>query len=182
MYLKSTLALSLALAVLGGCSSSSSLETADASSKDDGNASGKHDGATRDAGPPDTGAGCTSSFSADAGVTWTDLYRDYFGPSGKASCAGDGNCHGATTQAGYASSGFLCPSGDKSGCYTGLTLQGDAGPDLIEPDASFSDDNLSLVLCQCNGGGTMPFGCSYIFTAVDVTRIQDWIAAGAQDN
>jgi hypothetical protein len=189
MYLKSSLALSLALAALGGCSSSSSPDRLDGSVKKDGSADSGHDAGIDVKHYADGdcfGGGCSVDapvFTAAAGAKWTDLYRDYFGPSGVASCAGTvGNCHGGTSDHGYAASGFLCTSGDQSGCYASLTSTADGGPDLIEPDASFNDDSLSQVLCQCNGAGSMPYGCCYIFSATDLERIQDWIAAGAQND
>jgi len=144
------------------------------------------DGA-RDAGTDAPGDGGDAApvpvFTLDAGATWSALYRDYFGPTGVASCAGDGNCHGGTSQRGYQVSQYLCPpSGGKAGCFAGITSQGDGGANLILPDASFSDDLLSQILCQGQGVGMMPLGCTYTFTPVDMTRIGDWVAAGAQDN
>jgi hypothetical protein len=122
-------------------------------------------------------------FTLDAGTTWRALYRDYFGPSGVASCAGGEECHGSTLQLGYESSNFLCPAGDaEAGCYAGITSWGTDGADLIQPDASFSHDMLSEELCQGDGAGTMPLDCSYVFTPVDMKRIADWVNAGALDN
>jgi hypothetical protein len=122
-------------------------------------------------------------FTLDAGTTWTSLYRDYFGPSGVASCAGDGACHGGTTQQGYEYSGFLCPPGDTSAaCWGGITSRGDGGAYLILPDASFATDKLSQVLCQTTGVGSMPLFCSYDFTPVDIQRVAGWVNAGALDN
>jgi hypothetical protein len=122
-------------------------------------------------------------FSLDAGTTWSSLYRDYFGPSGVASCAGNGACHGGTSQPGYQTSGFLCPAGDASqGCYASMTSVGDGGADLVEPGVSFASDELSQVLCQSDGTGIMPLYCTYYFTTVDIERIGDWVNAGAKDN
>jgi len=122
-------------------------------------------------------------FTLDAGTTWTALYRDYFGPTGVASCAGDGACHGDTSQPGYLVSRYLCPTGNEPAkCYAGMTSTGDGGANLIVPDASFSDDLISQILCQDDGTGIMPLYCSYYFTTVDMQRIADWVAAGAKDN
>jgi hypothetical protein len=121
-------------------------------------------------------------FTLDAGTTWSSLYRDYFGPAGVASCAGAaaGDCHGSTTQLGYEGSDFLCPTGDASAaCYAGFKS---AGANLLDPDASFADDPVSDVLCQAGAVGTMPLGCPYVFTPVDIERISDWVNAGAPDN
>jgi hypothetical protein len=122
-------------------------------------------------------------FSLDAGSTWTDLFRDYFGPAGVASCAGDGECHGSKTQMGYDTSHFLCPPGNRVGCWKGMTSWGDGGANLIEPDASFDADYLHQILCKADGtGGAMPYMCSYSFTAVDMARIGAWVGSGAPDN
>jgi len=189
--------------LLGACSSPSSGETPDSGHAVTHDASTTKDAASRDAGVDatpdaphraDTGvdahvatdatdaapASTVPVFTLEAGVTWSSLYRDYFGNPQTASCAGDGNCHGSTSQPGYQVSGFLCPADASVGCYMGITRGGDGGPDLIAPDASFTTDNLSSILCQDEGEiGSMPLGCSYIFTRVDLERIADWIEAGA---
>jgi len=122
-------------------------------------------------------------FSLDAGSTWTDLYRDYFGTSGVASCAGDGFCHGSTTQHGYLVSGFLCPPGQQTDCYDGITSPADSGAGLITPGRSFRDDYISQVLRQeDDAGGGMPKSPDYTFTHVDIERISAWIEAGAPKN
>jgi hypothetical protein len=169
----------LSAPLLGACSAASPADrSSDAGPKNDTGADAA----------PDASAGADAPtvtpvpvFTLDAGVTWTALYRDYFGPIGVASCAGNGNCHGSTSELGYMVSSYLCPP-TKAACYAGITSMGDGGADLIAPDASFGSDYLSQVLCQTSGVGQMPLYCSYTFTAVDIQRIQDWIAAGRQDN
>ncbi len=61
------------------------------------------------------------------GITFTDLYRDFFGPTGAAKCAGNGMCHGAADQPGaMASGGYICP--DAMGTVdAGAADAGDAG-------------------------------------------------------
>ena len=126
------------------------------------------------------------TFTLDAGSTWTALYRDYFGNPATASCAGDGNCHGSATQTGAMNSNYVCPPGDPQACWAGITSYGDGGADLVQPDASFTGDLLEQVLCKVDdagnpvGDGMMPLFCSYNFTPVDMQRIQDWVARGAQ--
>jgi hypothetical protein len=122
-------------------------------------------------------------FSLDAGSTWTDLYRDYFGTTGVASCAGDGFCHGGTSQHGYVVSGYLCPPGNKNGCYAGITSPADGGAGLLTPGDSFHQDYISQVLRQeHDAGGGMPKSPDYTFTPVDIERISGWIEAGAPNN
>jgi hypothetical protein len=128
-------------------------------------------------------------FTVEAGVTWSSLYRDYFGPTGVASCEAQGFCHGTTAGTGYSVSGFLCPKGDGgvTACWQSITATDAAAADLVPPDAGFDGDNLSLVLCaQSNPEGSMPTDgeetCHYYFTATDLQRISAWVAAGALDN
>ena len=130
-------------------------------------------------------------FTIDAGSTWSDLYRDYFGNDTQvhtAGCANGSFCHGATTDDGTEASGYLCPKGDKEGCYKSFTTQAANGPGLVTPDAGFATDLLGSVLCQVNdagqpvGDGVMPYDCVYNFTPVDVARIEAWLQAGYPDN
>ena len=57
-------------------------------------------------------AGCTP--------TWTGLYATYFGPSGQASCTAQSSCHGAASQSGAQTSGFVCGA-TKESCWEGMT-------------------------------------------------------------
>jgi hypothetical protein len=136
-------------------------------------------------------------FTLDAGTTWSSLYRDYFGPSGVASCAGTGlykgQCHGETTGTGYENSCsimkhcFYCPDGDAStACWASLVSTGDGGANVITPGGTFSADYLSGVLCSSTsppeGVYAMPYSGAYCFGAVDLERIADWVNAGAKNN
>jgi hypothetical protein len=200
MNATSALTLALACALTGACSSSSqdSQDTSDAS---------RNDGPSRDAGTHDsdlldatldTGDGYDGPpppvFTLDAGVTWTDLYRDYFGNDTQlntAGCSSSSICHGTVNQAAAASSQYFCPKTDKEACYKSITSQDAAGPVLIVADASFADDFLSTVLCASNDageyiGGQMPEnqsgGCKYYFTPTDMERVRLWVQAGYPDN
>src|SRR5580700_7404147 len=84
------------------------------------------------AAPPPAPEGGAGPEAGTAAVTWTSLYAEYFGPAGVASCAGSGTCHGSAEEAGYMASMYLCPPGDKDGCYMGITSSA-AG--LITPGA-----------------------------------------------
>ncbi len=135
-------------------------------------------------------------FSLDAGTSWQSLYRDYFGPSGAASCAGiAGECHGQASALGSENSCtrtgcFLCPAGDAStACWQSMTSVGDGGANLVIPGQTFGSDQLSQILCSVEAG---TFGMPqasvnvclppYCFTPVDWKRIADWVNAGAQNN
>jgi hypothetical protein len=119
--------------------------------------------------------------------TWTALYADYFGGTGRAACSGDGNCHGSASQPGaIASNGYVCPPDDSDGCYTTITSSGAA---LIQSGLSFQDDALYLYLRKPDSleGTTlnnMPLAPTelYVFTPADLDRISAWIDAGAPNN
>jgi hypothetical protein len=132
----------------------------------------------------DDGGVCSETVvDAGSGTGWSDLYRDYFGPTGKASCAGTGQCHGSTTQAGTVSSGYVCPD-TADGCYAGITAAsnipvlvtvGDTG----DPTTS----GLYTILRKCAGGGLMPLQPSTLmFTNADMARIDAWLKAGAPND
>jgi hypothetical protein len=145
--------------------------------------------APADAPVADAGTDGPPPFTIDAGITWSSLYRDYFGPTGRASCAGTGSCHGTSSGQGAEVSSFLCPSGDGGvkACWASMTSRGANGADLLTPDASFSASSLDSVLCQQGGGfmpagGTLAGGCAYIFSPTDLDRLEDWFNAGALEN
>lgn len=123
--------------------------------------------------------------AADAGPlgtghTWQELYADYFGNPGRASCAGNGSCHGTANEPGSQTSAFVCPANDKDACYTSivsgaaqLVVAGDPGNSAL----------VTQVLRHADGSsGNMPKSPPYAFTAVDLQRISDWIQAGAAND
>jgi hypothetical protein len=132
----------------------------------------------------DTGSTGTSEggpMEAAAPTTWTELYASYFGPSGVASCAGNGTCHGDMSQLGYMSSGFLCPN-DQTQCYSGFV-----GPSagLLVPPGAFDGMYIYKVLRKTVGtnlGTPMPKSPPYAFTPADLDKLQSWITAGAMNN
>ena len=141
-----------------------------------------------DAAPSDDDASVCSATSEDAGsgTEWSDLYRDYFGPTGKASCAGTGQCHGSTSQAGYLSSNYACPD-TADACYAGITAT-TVSPQLVTVGDTTSDpttSNLYLTLRKCSGSGpnSMPQQpATLMFTTGDMARIAAWIKAGAPND
>jgi hypothetical protein len=132
-----------------------------------------------DAGPaaaPDTGPAPTPD--AGGGITWTDLYRDFFGNAAPGpGCKGTGGqCHGGVDQGG----GGVWVCGDtQESCWKGLTTATTALIDTKNPDNSVL---LSVALRQ-RGGGNMPLApTTYVFSDASIQRIRDWMAAGAQNN
>jgi hypothetical protein len=139
-----------------------------------------------DASPPSTSedAGlCVDDSDAGTGDTWTSLYADYFGPTGKASCAGTGVCHGDTTQAGYLGSNYDCGH-TAADCYTGITSAAAGIVTAGQPVSDPTTTGLYVVLRKCSGGvGSMPKAPADVaFTTGDMARIGAWIQAGAPND
>jgi hypothetical protein len=130
----------------------------------------------------DGGDACgNTSFDANAGTGWSDLYRDYFGPTSAASCAGSaGQCHGDSSSLG---GGVWVCGTTVSSCYTGITSP---AADLVtvgDTKDSPTTTTLYQALRKACGGGVMPQQpTTYFFSASDMARITDWIGAGAQNN
>jgi hypothetical protein len=138
--------------------------------------------------PPATSSGDDSgcgdpNADAGSGTAWSDLYRDYFGPTGVASCAGTvGACHGETTGLGFQSSQYLC-AGGVSGCYTGITNKSAGLVVVGDTTDSPTDSTLYAVLRKECIGGVMPKQpASFFFSPADMKRITAWIGAGAPNN
>lgn len=146
-----------------------------------------------DAAPPAPTPGGTAGDNG-SGITWSDLYRDYFGPTGAASCAGNGACHGAVGKPGYLASDYLCS--DKDQCWASLRDK-DPVPtnnsglikdsDLAAPDASqLLARELRHDEKQPDGStkrvGSMPKTPQYKFTETGYGRIRDWMKAGGNND
>ncbi len=125
--------------------------------------------------PPDTDAG--------SGDNWGALYRDYFGTTGKASCAGTaGACHGDATSLGAENSNFVCGTtvGD---CYTGITSTSVGIVTVGDTTDDPKNSGLYAVLRKTCGGGAMPKEPATVtFTPGDMARIAGWIGAGSPNN
>ncbi len=133
-----------------------------------------------DASPPSpatSGDGGCGADSLDGGTTWGDLYADFFGPSGAASCAGTpGGCHGDSSSAGAGT--WVCGATQNT-CYTGLTSAG-----LVSPTSDPTSTLLySALRKQCGGGlNAMPQSPPFVFTPSDMARIEAWISAGTPND
>lgn len=119
-----------------------------------------------------------------AGATWTDLYRDLFGPAAPASCAGSGACHGALEQSGaQASRGYVCAT--KESCRSSMLS---SGTGLIQPGDFAAPEKSKLVTAlrreSASGGvvGTMPKRSTYVFSRQSIARIEAWIRNGAPND
>jgi hypothetical protein len=119
---------------------------------------------------------CAAEPEAGTGSTWTELYNDYFGGHGRAACAGNGTCHGSSSQPGAGYSNYVCPpDGDagKETCYETIVGSGVA--------SQLVTSVLRSVSCP---GCLMPLAPTqiYTFSQTDLDRISAWIDAGMPNN
>ncbi len=132
----------------------------------------------------DAGADCGDpAADAGSGDGWSDLYRDYFGPTAVSSCAGTtGACHGGADGLGAAASGFIC-AGGVSGCYTGITGPGAGLVTVGDTKDDPTTSGLYAVLRkECIGGQMPKEPATFAFSPADLKRITAWIGAGAPNN
>ncbi|MBN9167259.1 MAG: hypothetical protein BGO98_17810 [Myxococcales bacterium 68-20] len=179
------LGLALFIIAAAACSSSSDDDNdkdrqTEADGKDDAShARGPSGGSTSGAEPPPE-----DTVDAGAGVTWTALYRDLFGPMAPSGCAGSGTCHGAAGESGaQASNGYVCAT--KEGCRESM-LSLETGLVQSRDFSAPSKSTLVDVLRRrdANGAvvGSMPKRSSYVFSRDSIDRIETWIANGAPDD
>ncbi len=121
----------------------------------------------------------TSTVEGDAGPnpTWAGIYADFFAPTGKGSCAGDGTCHGAANEPGAVASNFVCGA-DKNACFESMT--GASG--LVDATNPAPPSGLESIIRKASGGGRMPLRSTVSFSIDDVARIRAWIKNGAKND
>jgi hypothetical protein len=122
---------------------------------------------------------CQDEPEAGTGSTWTELYNDFFGGHGRAACAGNGSCHGSSSQPGAGYSKYVCPpDGDagKDTCYTTLMASGYVSSLITPPSMGV------LRTVNCTGCAMPATPQVYEFSQTDVNRISAWIAAGTPNN
>jgi hypothetical protein len=116
-----------------------------------------------------------------SGATWSDLYADFFGPSGRAGCAGPGNaCHGSEDAEGSVRSGFVCA--DEAGCVESMLGRSNLvrSTDTEKPEAAFLINVLRRKNTEGKIVGTQPKLPLLVFHEKSIERIKQWIADGAQ--
>jgi hypothetical protein len=135
---------------------------------------------------PESDGGTTTmgpSCAPDGGATWSDLYRDCFGPD-HASC-GQPNCHGSMSDPGFQSSGFVCGATQET-CFAGITAMNSIVPSGGTPGNTSAATGTSLYQnirkAPPNVGGSMPKMSTFAFTQADLDRISTWIVDGAKDD
>jgi hypothetical protein len=178
-------ALVLGLAVGSGpvslvaCGSSGSGNGGGSSSGSSGSSGSSSGGGEVDGGDAGVSAYCIEAGYRGDGSRFTDLYRDFFGPSGGASCSARSICHveGGT---GFLTSGYECAP-DQNGCWASMTSS-------IVPDGGTSmpeTTRLYMALRKAPptpGSGPMPRNSTYAFCPADLERISTWIQNGAHNN
>jgi hypothetical protein len=111
---------------------------------------------------------------AGTGTTFTDLYRDFFGPSGAAKCAGNGACHGAADQPGaMASGGYICPDvmpTADAGASADGGKEGGAGNGANPAKAQCRDTMMKVIIVDPPFSGTStcgkPFAKAYMHNVI----------------
>jgi hypothetical protein len=126
-----------------------------------------------------TSAYCLEAGSRGDGSRFTDLYRDFFGPTGAASCSATSICHvdGGT---GFKTSGYECAP-DQNGCWASMTSS-------IVPDGGTSMPESTTLYKALRkapptpGSGPMPRNSAFAFCPADLERIATWIQNGAPND
>ena len=120
---------------------------------------------------------CADAGGRSDGSTFADLYRDFFGPTGLASCSARSICHVPGGTGAQTSGGYECAP-DEPSCWASMTS-------TIVPDGGSTtpeQTTLYRVLRKAPptpGSGPMPRNSSFAFCPDDLMRITTWINAGA---
>jgi hypothetical protein len=134
------------------------------------------DDASDDAGPSE----CLDAGDRGSGSTFTDLYRDFFGPTGLASCTAMSACHISPMGRGYKNTHYTC-SPDQSTCWMTMTTS------IVPSGGSATPETTTMYRALRKAppiphSGPMPLGSTFAFCPSDLQRIAEWIADGAQNN
>lgn len=118
---------------------------------------------------------CGLSPDPDAGKsTWSDLYANFFGPTGAGNCSLKSGCHADSVGGGAI---WICGP-TKATCWQGMQ----ANVDVCDPSAS----KVLFMLRKAtdpSAVGKMPQEpTSVTFSDADLARVRAWIAAGAKND
>jgi hypothetical protein len=131
--------------------------------------------------PPNTGGPVVDEGS---GTRWSDLYRDLFGPTGRANCSLEARCHGTPDSEGAKSAaGITCF--DQANCYQSLRDK-----NMVTPADATAPENCVLLsgilrLKKADGVviGFMPEKpATYVFSDASIERIKTWIRNGSPND
>jgi hypothetical protein len=120
---------------------------------------------------------CADAGNRGDGATFADLYRDFFGPSGQASCSARSICHVPGGTGSQTSGGYQCYP-DGPGCWASMTST------IVPEGGSATPEQTTLYLAlrkasPTTGSGPMPRNSAFAFCRDDLARIRSWIASGA---
>ena len=122
---------------------------------------------------------CAEAGDRGDGSTFSDLYRDFFGPTGRASCSAQSICHVPGGTGAQTSGGYLCVP-DRASCWSSMTRT------IVPGGGSASPEQTTLYKAlrkapPTPGSGPMPRNSSFAFCPDDLKRIADWISSGASE-
>jgi hypothetical protein len=156
-----------------------------ASSEGSDDAASAESGAGDDAAVDDGGADVLSAYCIEAGdrgdgSRFSDLYRDFFGPTGLASCSAQSICHVPGGNGALISGGYVCTP-DQNGCWSSMTST------IVPSGGTSTPEGTTLYKAlrkapPLTGSGPMPRNSSFAFCPGDLQRIADWISSGAANN
>jgi hypothetical protein len=120
---------------------------------------------------------CAEAGDRGDGSTFSDLYRDFFGPTGRASCSAQSICHVRGGTGAQTSGGYVCVP-DQASCWSSMTST------IVPHGGSASPEQTTLYKAlrkapPTPGSGPMPRNSSFAFCPDDLKRIADWISTGA---
>jgi hypothetical protein len=127
-------------------------------------------------------------------LSWTGIYRDFFGRRALSSCAGRTSCHADATGLGAKGSNFVCA--DKDSCWDTMRHRIDDDPkvsrvpmiadsDVAAPENAYL---FRVVRLLTKDGIKHPnlkmpkVPSDFYFTPDDIDRMQTWIRNGAQND
>jgi hypothetical protein len=136
-------------------------------------------GSPGDGGADTSADECAAAGDRGDGSTFSDLYRDFFGPTGRASCGAQSICHVPGGTGAQTSGGYVCVP-DRVGCWASMTS-------TIVPDGGSASPELTTLYKALRkapptpGSGPMPRNSSFAFCPDDLKRIAAWISTGASE-
>jgi hypothetical protein len=122
---------------------------------------------------------CEDAGDRGEGSAFSDLYRDFFGPTGLASCSATSICH-VPGGNGAVLTGYIC-SPDAPTCWKTMTST------IVPEGGTATPEQTTLYKAlrkapPTPGSGPMPRNSSFAFCPEDLSRIETWIASGAQND
>lgn len=120
---------------------------------------------------------CAEAGDRGDGSTFSDLYRDFFGPTGRASCGAQSICHVEGGTGAQTSGGYVCTP-DQQACWSSMTKT------IVPSGGTATPEQTTLYRAlrkapPTPGSGPMPRSSPFAFCPDDLKRIADWISTGA---